>query len=128
MNIDYCQERDECNCICHVEGGACTPHISISKETLDYIASVMIDPTPAEPGQSISESSPAISAMTQRHLKQNHCRFTQELGLKPCPFCGGKHLSGASGSSSGWIICECGASGPEAPTEEDVITVWNTRT
>lgn len=54
--------------------------------------------------------------------------IAQDLGgvvLLPCPFCGGR---GEVGGLIPWVECQsCGASGPQAETEEAAIAAWNTR-
>lgn len=51
--------------------------------------------------------------------------------LKPCPFpvCGKQpRLVKALARSGGriwWVVCDCGAEGPDARSREDAIAVWN---
>ena len=52
--------------------------------------------------------------------------------LKPCPFCGKQGaiciLEDEQGSpASFWVNCFCGVETPERRTEQEAVTLWNTR-
>ena len=50
--------------------------------------------------------------------------------ISPCPFCGNDELEWDSDESETviWLECqECNATGPTAPTHEDVAALWNQR-
>jgi len=51
--------------------------------------------------------------------------------LKPCPFCGGKHIRLTEGVKSKEInFCECvdcRMDGPMSNTPKDAVTLWNIR-
>lgn len=49
--------------------------------------------------------------------------------LKPCPFCGGEHISlkrGLSANSHYAICSDCFAAGPMG-TKKDAVELWNRR-
>ncbi len=51
--------------------------------------------------------------------------------LKPCPFCGNDaiahHAMVENDDGECFIVCRCGAGGPECDTEQAAIEAWNTR-
>lgn len=51
----------------------------------------------------------------------------QDIGAQPCPFCGSHHvgLEGSTCASKWFIMCDCGAMGPECNSEADAIYTWN---
>ena len=50
-----------------------------------------------------------------------------DLGIESCPFCGSKHvgLEGSTCDAKWFIICDCGATGPECNSEHEAIQAWN---
>lgn len=53
---------------------------------------------------------------------------SSHLRMRPCPFCG-SHAAGSEAYSHGLcnVVCGCGARGPDAPTEQEAIELWNAR-
>lgn len=47
--------------------------------------------------------------------------------LKNCPFCGGSAVWNDTGNKPCFVICKCGAIGPDARSGEEAIAAWNTR-
>jgi len=45
----------------------------------------------------------------------------------PCPFCGSRHvgLEGSTCDAKWFVMCDCGAMGPEADGENEAIRAWN---
>jgi len=67
--------------------------------------------------------------MSKEHpLDAENRRMCEELGAKPCPFCGGTpELFGSD--RSGWEVdcAACNATGGGGETKADAIAAWNRR-
>ena len=50
-----------------------------------------------------------------------------DLCIESCPFCSSMHvgLEGSTSDSRWFVICDCGAMGPEADSEAEAIAAWN---
>ena len=58
------------------------------------------------------------------YLRSANCMKNDTL---PCPFCGGHHvgLEGSTCDAAWFIMCDCGAMGPERDSEQAAISAWN---
>jgi hypothetical protein len=48
---------------------------------------------------------------------------------KPCPFCASTNLEGVACDGRQWLVCrDCGADGPIASNDDEMMSLWNKRT
>ena len=58
------------------------------------------------------------------YLRATDCTKIQAL---PCPFCKSHHigLEGSTCDAAWFVMCDCGAMGPECDSESAAISAWN---
>ncbi len=55
--------------------------------------------------------------------------MSEEIKLKPCPFCGGNDVVAEETYTSGYVRCRgCGAEGGFRYSHDEAVAAWNRRT
>ena len=66
--------------------------------------------------------------MTEKDHLDELLNNVREKELLPCPFCGGKAISGLTLDDMGYVVCasnDCWGMAGYLPTESDAVTAWN---